>query len=592
MRGYRAELIERGGPGGKNEREFLRWFDLIGVQRHIKVLGIFARLWYRDGKSGYLADLPLTLEYVRDTCTRYPELAGCRASSSSTSCPQLPIANARALQPEASTVKAMVLAAGRGERMRPITDKIPKPLVPVVGQPLIVYHLEALARAGITDIVINLAYRGAQIREALGDGAAYGVRIQYSDEGPDPIETGGGIFKRAAVAGRGALPGRERRCLDGLRLRPNADASRLGRCAPGHGPQPIPSDEGGLRRRGRTRGPAGSRSFYLFRIGHIHRAILYGMPAGQVSPEAVAGSVHRGPSPERAGLLRSLAGHRHAAETRRARSGTGRRRVGNGRQGEPRLSLASAAPRRDTPYNAAHVRTQRHSARHGSLSIPRSGEKYVTPSGIYRDSGRHQGARCRGCCRQLQWSHRGAERSRRPHPQTALAPRQGARPAKASPQVRSIVREHRLATVCEEAKCPNIGECWNAGTATIMLMGAVCTRTCRFCSVDTGNPRGWLDAEEPKNVAHTVDLMNLKYVVLTSVNRDDLADGGAKHYADCIRAIKATPPADRRRSAHARLPGCARGCRNRRRLRPRSIRAERRDGASSDTSGARSAREL
>ena len=67
--------------------------------------------------------------------------------------------------------------------------------------------------------------------------------------------------------------------------------------------------------------------------------------------------------------------------------------------------------------------------------------------------------------------------------------------------VKQIVREHRLSTVCEEAKCPNIGECWNAGTATIMLMGAVCTRACRFCAVDTGNPRGWLDAEEPENVA-------------------------------------------------------------------------------------------
>jgi lipoic acid synthetase len=109
--------------------------------------------------------------------------------------------------------------------------------------------------------------------------------------------------------------------------------------------------------------------------------------------------------------------------------------------------------------------------------------------------------------------------------------------------VRAVVREHRLATVCEEAKCPNIGECWNAGTATIMLMGAVCTRACRFCAVDTGNPRGWLDAEEPANVARTVELMNLRYVVLTSVNRDDLADGGAAHYAACVAAIKARRPA-------------------------------------------------
>jgi lipoyl synthase len=108
--------------------------------------------------------------------------------------------------------------------------------------------------------------------------------------------------------------------------------------------------------------------------------------------------------------------------------------------------------------------------------------------------------------------------------------------------VKQIVREHRLSTVCEEAKCPNIGECWNAGTATIMLMGAVCTRACRFCAVDTGNPRGWLDAEEPQNTALSVELMKLKYVVLTSVNRDDLPDGGARHYADTIRAIKVRNP--------------------------------------------------
>jgi lipoic acid synthetase len=108
--------------------------------------------------------------------------------------------------------------------------------------------------------------------------------------------------------------------------------------------------------------------------------------------------------------------------------------------------------------------------------------------------------------------------------------------------VRRTVREHHLSTVCEEAKCPNIGECWNAGTATIMLMGAVCTRACRFCSVDTGNPQGWLDADEPANLAESVALMGLKYVVLTSVNRDDLPDGGAAHYAACIRALKQRNP--------------------------------------------------
>lgn len=109
--------------------------------------------------------------------------------------------------------------------------------------------------------------------------------------------------------------------------------------------------------------------------------------------------------------------------------------------------------------------------------------------------------------------------------------------------VRRTVHQHRLATVCEESHCPNIGECWNAGTATLMLMGSVCTRACRFCAVDTGNPRGWLDAEEPRNAAESVALMGLGYVVLTSVDRDDLPDGGAGHYAACIRAIKARCPA-------------------------------------------------
>jgi len=108
--------------------------------------------------------------------------------------------------------------------------------------------------------------------------------------------------------------------------------------------------------------------------------------------------------------------------------------------------------------------------------------------------------------------------------------------------VRRTVREHRLVTVCEEAKCPNIGECWNAGTATIMLMGEVCTRACRFCAVDTGNPRGWLDPEEARNTARTVALMRLRYVVLTSVNRDDLPDGGAAHFAAAVRAIKEISP--------------------------------------------------
>ncbi|RLQ22516.1 lipoyl synthase [Seongchinamella sediminis] len=109
-------------------------------------------------------------------------------------------------------------------------------------------------------------------------------------------------------------------------------------------------------------------------------------------------------------------------------------------------------------------------------------------------------------------------------------------------RVSDIVHAHGLATVCEEAKCPNMSECWSSGTATIMLLGDVCTRACRFCAVNTGNPRGWLDPEEPAKTARSVQLMNLKYVVLTSVNRDDLDDGGAGQYAACVRKVKEVNP--------------------------------------------------
>lgn len=92
-------------------------------------------------------------------------------------------------------MRAMILAAGRGERMRPLTDETPKPLLPVGGKPMIQYHIETLAAAGVRDIVVNLAWLGAQIRDALGDGSGFGVHLQYSDEGDAALETGGGIFK-------------------------------------------------------------------------------------------------------------------------------------------------------------------------------------------------------------------------------------------------------------------------------------------------------------------------------------------------------------------------------------------------------------
>jgi lipoyl synthase len=109
-------------------------------------------------------------------------------------------------------------------------------------------------------------------------------------------------------------------------------------------------------------------------------------------------------------------------------------------------------------------------------------------------------------------------------------------------RIRQVVKTNQLSTVCEEAMCPNMSECWSAGTATIMVMGSVCTRACRFCAVDTGNPKGWLDEQEPQHCANAVSLMGLSYVVLTSVDRDDLCDGGASHYAACVKAIKKNTP--------------------------------------------------
>ncbi len=109
-------------------------------------------------------------------------------------------------------------------------------------------------------------------------------------------------------------------------------------------------------------------------------------------------------------------------------------------------------------------------------------------------------------------------------------------------KVKGLVNKHKLSTVCQEAKCPNMGECWSAGTATIMVMGSVCTRACKFCAVDTGNPKGWLDKDEPAKSADTVKTMGLKYVVITSVDRDDLPDGGAQHFADTVIAIKTDCP--------------------------------------------------
>lgn len=105
-------------------------------------------------------------------------------------------------------------------------------------------------------------------------------------------------------------------------------------------------------------------------------------------------------------------------------------------------------------------------------------------------------------------------------------------------EVFALLKDYNLSTVCQEARCPNIGECWAKKSATIMILGKICTRACRFCAVTTGNPKGYLDPEEPENVAKVIKELGLKYVVITSVDRDDLEDSGSGHYARTVLTIK------------------------------------------------------
>lgn len=111
-------------------------------------------------------------------------------------------------------------------------------------------------------------------------------------------------------------------------------------------------------------------------------------------------------------------------------------------------------------------------------------------------------------------------------------------------RVKNLLREHKLHTVCEEAACPNLGECFSHGTATFMIMGHICTRRCPFCDVAHGRPKP-LDPDEPANLANTIATLGLSYVVITSVDRDDLRDGGAGHFVECIRAVRETSPQTR-----------------------------------------------
>ncbi|RYE80759.1 MAG: lipoyl synthase [Myxococcales bacterium] len=108
--------------------------------------------------------------------------------------------------------------------------------------------------------------------------------------------------------------------------------------------------------------------------------------------------------------------------------------------------------------------------------------------------------------------------------------------------LKTTLRKHDLYTVCEEARCPNVGECWREGTATIMLLGSVCTRGCRFCAVTTGNPRGAVDVREPEHAARAIAKLELQYVVFTMVDRDDLIDGGAAHVGQTVERLKVLRP--------------------------------------------------
>jgi lipoyl synthase len=144
-----------------------------------------------------------------------------------------------------------------------------------------------------------------------------------------------------------------------------------------------------------------------------------------------------------------------------------------------------------------------------------------------------------------------------PRPTVPAPPRATAAPALPKPpwlkvrppggeeyaRLKEQLRGLRLHTVCEEARCPNLGECWAGGTATVMILGELCTRACKFCAVKAGTPRGLVDAEEPENVASAVASWGIRYVVITSVDRDDLADQGSGHFAETVRRIRTKAPA-------------------------------------------------
>ncbi|HEV3286455.1 MAG TPA: nucleotidyltransferase family protein [Steroidobacteraceae bacterium] len=200
-------------------------------------------------------------------------------------------------------MKAMVLAAGRGERMRPITDTVPKPLVRVGGRPLIAWHLAALARAGVREVVINLSWLGEQLRAALGTGADFGLRITYSEEGPVPLETGGGIFRALPLLGPGpflVLSGDIWTDIDlgGVQLEPEAHAHLVLIPNPPHHPR------GDFGLEGNVVVQRASERLTYANVGIYRPEFFAGCAAGRfplleplnraIAARLVRGEVHRG----------------------------------------------------------------------------------------------------------------------------------------------------------------------------------------------------------------------------------------------------------------------------------------------------------
>jgi aminoglycoside/choline kinase family phosphotransferase len=251
------ERLQQAGLINCSPAQFKRWFDLMGLQRHLKAIGIFSRLHLRDSKSVYLDDIPRTLNYVTTVCAAYPELAEFNDFLHDHVLPALRLRSAQALnfgyaqhrhfdyaQPRhfgyaqhrhfgyaqhrhfgyaqhrhfgyaqhryltspitcterSRSMKAMILAAGRGERMRPLTDRTPKPLLLADGRPLIEYTIKQLVEAGFNDIVINHAHLGQQIEDRLNSGHQFGANISYSPEGEQALETAGGIINALHLLG-------------------------------------------------------------------------------------------------------------------------------------------------------------------------------------------------------------------------------------------------------------------------------------------------------------------------------------------------------------------------------------------------------